>query len=108
MQKLPSVAEQENQIYECNFSTDYPCTHLIVDLNDRVCNLPHITKPYTKRTEGDDQGGYQASCSDDTTAPQLHKPTDPALVLVAFRTLELRYKLHYARFHHTGKSTLPN
>ncbi len=38
------------------------------------------TKPYIKRTEGDDQGGYQASCSDDTnrsTAPQLHKPTDP-------------------------------
>lgn len=42
------------------------------------------------------------------TGPQLHKPTDPAPVLVAFQTLELRYKLHYARFHHTGKSTRPN
>lgn len=47
MQKLPSVAEQENQIYECNFSTDYPCTHLVVDLNDRVYNLPHILEHET-------------------------------------------------------------
>lgn len=116
MQKLPSVAEQENQIYDCNFSTDYPCTHLVVDPYDRVHNLPHILEHETlhKANGGRRSRGipslvlrrYEQIHS--STAPQTHKPTDPALVLVAFRTLELRYKLHYARFHHTGKSTLPN